>query len=150
MAGVPGLIEKYSKTENDLLYNIMLLLSNQTNMPLTIIEYNYPSTTGDLLGNILVTLRNQLSVFLAPGTVSFAIPANMMIDKFLIIAPTPINFKIGTAPGLNDILDPSGSEGPLAIAGRQFINIDIDGGAAGTTIYFGGVLPDTLIKPYIR
>jgi len=149
MAGVPGIVQKYPNTQNDLLYNILLILANQTGMDLTITQY-YPNTTHDLLGNIYVLMNGQLSVFLAPGAASYAIAPNMMIDKFLIIAATPINFTIGTAPGLNDILDPSGSAGPLAIAGRQFVNIDIDGGGAGTTIYFGGVLPDTLIKPYIR
>ncbi len=112
-------------------------------MPLTITQY-YPSTTHDLLGNVYLAIKNLLSTFLAAGAVSYNIPPNMIIDKFLIIAPTPINFKIGTTVGGNEILD------TLAIAGRQTIDIEIDGGPAGLTIYFTGVLPDTLIKPFIR
>lgn len=145
MAEKPIIKERSVSTMEDLLYAIHEIFFNQFDMAQPdIIQYGYASTTHDLLANIFTLVKNSVPGFLPAGSVSYSIPANAMLDKLLVIAPTGFYFSIGTTPGGSEVADIG------VINGRFPLNIDIDGGAAGTTIYFTGVQPDTIIKPFIR
>lgn len=80
---------------------------------------------------------------LEAGTSSYLVPAGTHIQKFFIIAPTPINLKIGTTDG--------GVEISLDV-----ITINTGWGSLTTDfytpidkmIYFSGVAGDTTIKIY--
>lgn len=146
-APVIKLYKRYPASQNDLLYAIFYTLNNLTSMAApTVIQFEYYNSTNDLLANILLLLQQLFPGFLSPGTTSFTIPPNVIMDNILIIAPTtPLTaFTIGTTPGGDDVLlaTPVGT--------RQLIQTPVDGGDTGVTIYFGGIASDTIIKPFLR
>lgn len=90
------------------------------------------------LSDAIVFLQKQT---LAAGAVSYNIPADTLIEKIIVLTPvTEINFKIGTTNGGNELYDVT----DLPI-GYRIIAQDMYF-ANATTIYFGGVAADTIIK----
>lgn len=87
-------------------------------------------------------INNQTKV-IEPGTLSWLVPAGTLIEKFLIIAPTTITFKVGTTNGGNEVIE------DFEVVNWSVYTKDIYFPAA-TTIYFGGVAEDTEIKIFKR
>ncbi len=86
---------------------------------------------------------NNQSIVIQPGTLSWVVPAGTLIEKFLIIAPTTITFKVGITNGGNEVIE------EFEVANWAVYQKDIYY-SAQTTIYFGGVAPDTTIKIFKR
>lgn len=87
----------------------------------------------------------MMSKTLPAGTESWEVPAGTLIEKFLIIAPTGLlAFKIGTTDGGQEIIDPY-----EIAAGYSTYQKDVFFSVA-TTIYFGGIAGDTVIKILTR
>lgn len=79
------------------------------------------------------------SIVLAPGTTTFDVPAGLLVEKILVIAPTPISFKCGTTLGGNELVDTFDVPQAFVFPLDQYF-------PALTTIYFSGVSGDTIIK----
>ena len=83
------------------------------------------------------------AVLLNAGTTSWLVPAGTLIEMFLIIAPTTINFSVGTTEGGQEVIETY----EVAVWSVYDKNVYF---AAATTIYFGGVAEDTIIKIFKR
>lgn len=140
----PAIPQTQNSTFNDLLKAIHDLFHNNYSMDAPYINQFYANTSNDLLANIYLLINDTMPGFLQTGAASFFIKANLIVDHILVIAPTPISFAIGSTLGANDIMDYND------VPDRQLFARLIDGGAAGQTIYFTGILPDTIIKIYAR
>jgi hypothetical protein len=90
-----------------------------------------------------ITALNNQTVVIPGGTTSYNVPAGTLIEKFLIIAPTTINFGVGTTEGGQEVIDIY----EVAVWSVYDKNVYF---AAATTIYFTGVAGDTTIKIFKR
>ncbi len=83
------------------------------------------------------------TVTLAAGTDHWDAPAGVLLEKLLIIAPTNINFRVGTTVGGQEIIESYDIVSSSVYAKDVYFPL-------ATTIYFGGVAGDTIIKIFKR
>lgn len=90
------------------------------------------------------TASNNINVTVLPaGSTSLAVTAGTFIEYIIFIAPTNTNISVGTTPGGNDI-SPAISANPVGMANvQQYLQI-------ASTVYFTGILSDTVTKIYKR
>lgn len=82
-------------------------------------------------------------ITLAVPTVQWTAPTNLILEIVEVISATPINFGVGTAPGLDDIYS------TFAVNGDNTSSY-VHPMTAGQTIYFTGGISTTQIKLYTR
>jgi hypothetical protein len=116
----------------------LLFKKDEDELPIASIT-NLQTVLNNKADKSVVDALNSRTVLLEPGTTSWLVPADTTIEKFIIKAPTPINFICGTTEGGNDIID------EFAVAGLKPYSLDHPFDVA-TTIYFGGISGDTIIK----
>ena len=120
----------------------LLFKKDEDSLPITSIT-NLQTVLNSKASQEDVDAINNQSVVLAAGTTSWVVPAGTLIEKFLIIAPTTITFKVGTTNGGNDVIE------DFEVINWAVYTKDIYY-SAETTIYFGGVAEDTIIKIFKR
>lgn len=90
---------------------------------------------------------NNISGFpitLNPGTASWTVPVDMVIEFLRVYDPAPLTFKMGTTVGGDEVWEETEID-----ATHRLLRQDIDA-SAGTTFYFTGVTVNTIIKIYKR
>ncbi|MDP1812325.1 MAG: hypothetical protein Q8K66_13065 [Sediminibacterium sp.] len=90
-----------------------------------------------------INALNNQTVIIPAGTATYNVPAGTLIEKFLIIAPTNINFSVGTTNGGQEIIETYQVVSSSVYAKDVYFEV-------ATTIYFGGVAGDTIIKIFKR
>jgi hypothetical protein len=103
--------------------------------------------------NLQVTLANKVdieqlaefnnTVVLAPGTTSWIVPAGTLLEILWVIEPIQITFTCGTTIGGNDIIEEQNFIGDLVYNKYKPFSVQ-------TTIHFGGVTGNTIIKIFKR
>lgn len=87
---------------------------------------------------------NNQSVIIEEGETTWVVPEGTLIEKFLIIAPTNIFFKVGLTNGGAELIDEYEITDGWSVYAKDIFF------PAETTIYFGGLAEDTIIKIFKR
>lgn len=99
------------------------------------------------LDNALQNDINSISGFpitLNPGTASWVVPVDMVIEFLRVYDPAPITWRMGTTVGGGEVWEDQDVQ-----AGNRLFAQLIDA-TAGTTFYFTGITGSTIIKIYKR
>lgn len=120
----------------------LLFKKDEDSLPISKVT-NLQSVLNGKANQADVDAINNQTVVLPAGTTSWIVPEGTLIEKFLIIAPTTITFKVGTTNGGNEVIE------DFEVVNWAVYTKDIYYSAA-TTLYFGGVAENTVIKIFKR
>lgn len=117
----------------------LLFKKDEDTLPIASVNGLAAALAGKADAAAIANINN--SVVLPSGTASWEVPAGTLIEKLLIIAPTGLMaFKVGTVAGGEDIIEPYEIADGYSVYQKD-IYFSIN-----TTIYFGGIAGDTIIK----